>query len=230
MSKKITIAIDGYSSTGKSTVAKQLAKELGYIYVDTGAMYRAVTLYVMRKLFVSEGNFDEESIVRHLPFISLKFIFDEELGYGEIYLNNENVEKEIRLLEVSKFVSQVSAIPKVREMLVKQQKEFGKDKGVVMDGRDIGTVVFPDAELKIFMTASTEKRAERRYRELKERGEDVKYEDILENVKERDYLDTTREDSPLRKAEDAVEIDNSLLNLEEQYEKVLRLAKERIEN
>lgn len=229
MKKKITIAIDGYSSTGKSTVAKQLAKKLGYIYVDTGAMYRAVTLYVMRKLFVTESNFNEEAIIRHLPFINLKFIFDEERGYGVIYLNKENVEDEIRLMEVSKNVSKVAAISKVREMLVAQQQEIGKEKGVVMDGRDIGTVVFPDAELKIFMTASTEKRAERRYKELKERGEDVKYEDILENVKERDYLDTTREDSPLRKAKDAIEIDNSLMDLEEQFEKICNLADEAIE-
>ncbi|MFD1096177.1 (d)CMP kinase [Salegentibacter chungangensis] len=228
MDKKITIAIDGYSSTGKSTVAKQLAKELGYIYVDTGAMYRAVTLYVMRKLFVTDTNFDEESILRHLPFINLKFVFDEELGHGEIYLNKENVEKEIRLLEVSKHVSKVSALPKVREMLVKLQKEMGKDKGVVMDGRDIGTVVFPDADLKIFMTASTEKRAERRYKELMEKGENISYDEILENVKERDYLDTTRKDSPLRKADDAIEVDNSNMSLEEQYEKVVKLAKDKI--
>ncbi len=229
MKKKITIAIDGYSSTGKSTVAKQLAKKLGYVYVDTGAMYRAVTLYVMRKLFVTESNCNEEAIVRHLPFINLKFVFDEERGYGLIYLNTENVEDEIRLMEVSKCVSKVAAISKVREMLVNQQQEIGKEKGVVMDGRDIGTVVFPDAELKIFMTASTEKRAERRYKELKERGEDVKYEDILANVKERDFLDTTREDSPLRKAEDAIEIDNSLMNLDEQFEKICDLANEAIE-
>lgn len=229
MKKKITIAIDGYSSTGKSTVAKQLAKKLGYIYVDTGAMYRAVTLYVMRRLFVTESNFNEEAIIRHLPFINLKFVFDEERGYGVIYLNKENVEDEIRLMEVSKNVSKVAAISKVREMLVAQQQEIGKEKGVVMDGRDIGTVVFPDAELKIFMTASTETRAERRYKELRERGEEVKYEDILKNVKERDYLDTTREDSPLRKAKDAIEIDNSLMNLEEQFEKICNLANEAIE-
>lgn len=229
MNKKITIAIDGFSSTGKSTVAKQLAKELGYIYVDTGAMYRAVTLYAMRNLFVSEKNFDKESIIRHLPFISVKFIFDENLGYGEIYLNDENVEKEIRLLEVSKQVSKVAAIPEVRKVLVKLQQEMGEDKAVVMDGRDIGTVVFPNAELKIFMTASARCRAERRYKELKERGDDISFEEVLENIKERDHLDTTRKDSPLEKAEDAVEIDNSLLNLEEQFEKILKLAKDKIE-
>ncbi|HKL35464.1 MAG TPA: (d)CMP kinase [Salegentibacter sp.] len=229
MSKKITIAIDGYSSTGKSTVAKQLAAELGYVYVDTGAMYRAVTLYLMRKMLVSDTHFDEEAILRHLPFINISFVFNEEVGYGEVHLNNENVEKEIRLMEVSQQVSKVAAVPDVRKMLVKIQQEIGKNKAVVMDGRDIGTVVFPDADLKLFMTASTEKRAERRYDELKDRGDDIKYEDVLTNVKERDYLDTTREDSPLVKAEDAIEIDNSNMNLEEQFEKVLKLAKDKIE-
>lgn len=228
MDKKITIAIDGFSSTGKSTVAKALAKELGYVYVDTGAMYRAVTLYMMRKVFVSKGNFDEEAIVRHLPFINLHFVFNEDLGHGEIYLNNENVEKEIRYLEVSQQVSKVSAISQVRKMLVEQQQEMGNDKGVVMDGRDIGTVVFPDAELKIFMTASTEQRAQRRYDELMGRGDDISYEDVLQNVKDRDFMDSTREDSPLRKADDAVEFDNSSMELEEQFEKVLKIAKDKI--
>lgn len=229
MSKKITIAIDGYSSTGKSTVAKQLAAELGYVYVDTGAMYRAVTLYLMRKMIVTDTNFDEEAILRQLPFINISFVFNKEVGYGEVHLNNENVEKEIRLMEVSQQVSKVAAVPDVRKMLVKIQQEIGKNKAVVMDGRDIGTVVFPDADLKLFMTASTEKRAERRYDELKGRGDEVKYEDVLANVKERDYLDTTREDSPLVKAEDAIVIDNSDMNLEEQFEKVLKLAKDKIE-
>ncbi len=228
MSRKITIAIDGFSSTGKSTVAKKLAKELNYIYVDTGAMYRAVTLYMMRKVFVSEGNFSEEAIIRHLPFINLKFVFNEELGFGEMYLNNENVEKEIRYMEVSNQVSKVAALSKVRKMLVDQQKEMGKDKGVIMDGRDIGTVVFPDAELKIFMTASTEERATRRYDELKERGDDVEYDEVLKNVKDRDYVDSTREDSPLRKADDAVEIDTSSMEIDEVYEEILKLAKEKI--
>ncbi|MDT0691798.1 (d)CMP kinase [Salegentibacter sp. F188] len=228
MDKKITIAIDGFSSTGKSTVAKQLAKELGYVYVDTGAMYRAVTLYVMRNLFVTETNFDVEAILRHLPFISLKFVFDEELGHGEIFLNKENVEKEIRQMEVSRNVSKVATVSEIREMLVKQQQEMGKDKGVVMDGRDIGTVVFPDADLKLFMTASTQTRAERRYKELRDRGTKVEFQEVLENVKERDFLDTTREDSPLIKAEDAIEIDNSNLTLEEQFEKVVKLAKDKI--
>ncbi len=228
MDKKITIAIDGFSSTGKSTVAKRLAKELGYIYVDTGAMYRAVTLYMMRKVFVSNDAINEEAIIRHLPFVSLHFEFNEELGYGEMFLNGENVEKEIRYLEVSQQVSKVSAIPQVRKMLVKQQQEMGKDKGVVMDGRDIGTVVFPDAELKIFMTASTKQRAQRRYDELIDRGDEIEFEDVLKNVKDRDYMDSTREDSPLIKAEDAVEFDNSNLGKEEQFQKILKVTRQKI--
>ncbi len=228
MEKKITIAIDGFSSTGKSTVAKRLAKELGYIYVDTGAMYRAVTLYMMRKVFVSNDAINEEAIIRHLPFVSLHFEFNEELGYGEMFLNGENVEKEIRYLEVSQQVSKVSAIPQVRKMLVKQQQEMGKDKGVVMDGRDIGTVVFPDAELKIFMTASTKQRAQRRYDELIDRGDEIEFEDVLKNVKDRDYMDSTREDSPLIKAEDAVEFDNSNLDKEEQFQKILKVTRQKI--
>ena len=229
MDKKITIAIDGFSSTGKSTVAKRLAKELEYIYVDTGAMYRAVTLYMMRKLFVSEGNFDEEAIIRHLPFVSLQFKYNEDLGYGEMYLNEENVEKEIRYMEVSQQVSKVSAIPEVRKMLVEQQQEMGKEKGIVMDGRDIGTVVFPDAELKIFMTASTETRAQRRYDELKGRGDKVDFDEVLKNVKDRDFMDSTREDSPLIMAEDAVEFDNSNLGLDDQFDKILQIVKDKIE-
>ncbi len=228
MDKKITIAIDGHSSTGKSTVARRLAKELEYIYVDTGAMYRAVTLYMMRKVFVSDSNFNEEAILRHLPFVDLEFRFNEKTGNADIYLEKENVEEEIRYMEVSKHVSRVSAIPQVRKKLVKQQKEMGKEKGVVMDGRDIGTVVFPDAELKIFMTASTEKRAQRRYDELKAKGEDVDFAEVEKNVKDRDYMDSTREDSPLIKADDAIEFDNSNLGLEEQFEKILKIAKDKI--
>lgn len=223
MTRKITIAIDGFSSTGKSTVAKQLAKELGYVYVDTGAMYRAVTLYTMRKKYITESNFNVDALVNELPLIKLKFIFNPEVGFGEMYLNNENVEKEIRQMEVSKYVSKVAAIPEVRAMLVAQQQEMGKEKGIVMDGRDIGTVVFPDAELKIFMTASAEERAQRRFKELSERGDDVSYKEVLENVQERDLLDTTRKDSPLVKAEDAIEIDNSHLTLTGQFEKILEL-------
>jgi len=228
MSKKITIAIDGFSSTGKSTVAKGLAKKLNYVYVDTGAMYRAVTLYMMRKLFVSDTNFDEEAITRHLPFVSLKFVFNEQKGFAEMYLNGENVEKEIRYMEVSEQVSKVAAVPDVRKLLVDQQQEMGKEKGVVMDGRDIGTVVFPDAELKIFMTASTEKRAQRRYDELIERGDKVEFDAVLKNVKDRDFMDSTREDSPLIKADDAVEFDNSDLDLEEQFDQILKIVEDRL--
>lgn len=230
MTKKITIAIDGFSSTGKSTVAKQLAKELGYVYVDTGAMYRAVTLYALRKKYISEGHFDHNALVAELPVIKLKFVFNPELGFGEMYLNGENVEKEIRQMEVSQFVSKVAAIPEVREMLVAQQQQMGKEKGIVMDGRDIGTVVFPDAELKIFMTASAEERAQRRFKELSERGEEVTYNEVLKNVQERDHLDTTREDSPLVKAADAKEIDNSHLTLTGQFEKILELYNKAISN
>ena len=230
MTRKITIAIDGFSSTGKSTVAKQLAKELGYVYVDTGAMYRAVTLYALQKNFISQVNFDIDALVADLPLIKLKFIFNPEVGFGEMYLNDENVEKEIRQMEVSQYVSKVAAVPEVREMLVAQQQEMGKKKAIVMDGRDIGTVVFPDAELKIFMTASADERAQRRFLELKERGENVTFEEVLQNVEERDLLDTTRKDSPLVKAEDAKEIDNSHLTLEGQFEKILELYNKTITN
>jgi len=230
MTKKITIAIDGFSSTGKSTVAKQLAKELGYVYVDTGAMYRAVTLYALRKKYINADRCDTGAIIQELPVIKLKFIFNPEVGFGEMYLNDENVEKEIRQMEVSQYVSRIAAIPEVREMLVAQQQEMGKEKGIVMDGRDIGTVVFPDAELKIFMTASAEERAQRRFKELSERGEDVTYKEVLQNVQERDHLDTTREDSPLVKADDAKEIDNSHLTLTGQFQKILDLYNEAINN
>lgn len=230
MTKKITIAIDGFSSTGKSTVAKQLAKELGYVYVDTGAMYRAVTLYAMRKKFITGSTLNVDALVNELPLVKLKFIFNPEVGFGEMYLNDENVEKEIRQMEVSQYVSKIAAIPEVRAMLVAQQQEMGKEKGIVMDGRDIGTVVFPDAELKIFMTASAEERAQRRFKELSERGEEVSYEEVLQNVQERDHLDTTRKDSPLIKAEDAIEIDNSHLSLTGQFEKILELYNEAVTN
>ncbi|RKE94715.1 (d)CMP kinase [Ichthyenterobacterium magnum] len=226
---KITIAIDGFSSTGKSTVAKRLAKTLGYVFVDSGAMYRAVTLYALQNGFIEKDCFDQDQLVDQLNNINISFKFNEDLGFAELFLNGENVEKEIRTLEVSQFVSQIATVSEVRKQLVKQQQNFGKDKGVVMDGRDIGTVVFPDAELKLFMTASAERRAKRRYIELIERGDDVVYDDVLENVKTRDYIDSTREDSPLMKAEDAIEIDNSNLTLEEQFEKVLNLALEKIE-
>jgi len=222
--QKITIAIDGFSSTGKSTVAKQIAKQLGYVYVDSGAMYRAVTLFAMQHAFIDANHFDIEGLVSKLSSIQIRFVFNKDLGFAEVYLNDKNVEKQIRTLEVSNFVSQVSTIPEVRYQLVKQQQQMGKDKGVVMDGRDIGTVVFPYAELKIFMTASAETRAQRRYEELLGRGDDVNFEAVLHNVQKRDYIDSHREDSPLRKAEDAIEIDNSKLTLEEQFQKVLQLV------
>lgn len=222
--KKITIAIDGYSSTGKSTLAKQLAQKLHYIYVDTGAMYRAVTLYAMRAGFIRNGKIDKNPLFESLDTIDLKFVFNADLGYAEMYLNGENVEKEIRTMPVSKNVSQIAELELVRKKLVAMQQIMGADKAVVMDGRDIGTVVFPDAELKIFMTASPEKRAVRRYKELLDRGEDVKYDDILENVQKRDYIDSNRVISPLKKAEDAIEFDNSDLGLEDQFQRIYEHA------
>lgn len=225
--KKITIAIDGFSSTGKSTVAKQLAKELGYVYVDTGAMYRAVTLFALREKIIGPEIFRKDTLVDRLEEIELKFIFHPEAGFAHMYLNGENVEREIRQMEVSRYVSQIASVPEVRHMLVAQQQQMGKSKGVVMDGRDIGTVVFPDAELKIFMTASAKERAQRRYNELLERGEQIELEEVFENVKQRDLMDSTRKDSPLVKAADAVEIDNSNLSLEEQFEKILDLFHQR---
>jgi cytidylate kinase len=227
---KITIAIDGYSSTGKSTIAKQIAKILDYIYVDSGAMYRAVTLYAIENELITENNFYKEALISQLNNIELSFQFNKNLGYAEVYLNGQNVEHKIRTLQVSGFVSTIAAVPEVRQKLVVIQKKIGEDKGVVMDGRDIGTVVFPNAELKIFMTASAEKRAKRRYDELKQRGDDITYEAVLKNVTERDYIDTNREDSPLVKAEDAIEIDNSNLTLDEQFNKVLSLVKLTLEN
>ena len=225
---KITIAIDGFSSTGKSTVAKSLAKHLGYVYVDSGAMYRAVTLYAMQNGLIDELSFKKDKLAAKLPQIEISFKFNDALGFAEVYLNGVNVEHEIRTLEVSGFVSTIAAVYEVRKRLVAQQQQMGKDKGVVMDGRDIGTVVFTDAELKLFMTASAEKRAVRRYEELIERGDDVTYEDVLKNVQDRDYIDSTRKDSPLVKADDAIEIDNSSLTLVEQFEKILDLANKKI--
>ena len=222
--QKITIAIDGFSSTGKSTVAKQLAKYLGYVYVDSGAMYRAVTLFAMQENLINSTQFNIDGLVSNLYNIAISFKFNKNLGFAEVYLNDINVENKIRTLEVSSFVSQVSTVPEVRYQLVKQQQQMGKDKGVVMDGRDIGTVVFPYAELKIFMTASAETRAQRRFDELKKRGDHVTYKAVLRNVQERDYIDSNREDSPLIKADDAIAIDNSNLNLKEQFEKVLELV------
>lgn len=224
MSKKITIAIDGFSSTGKSTLAKQLAKKLGYVYVDTGAMYRAVALFAMQNGYISLDFFDKETLINSLPFIKLEFKFNPDLGFAEMYLHETNVETEIRTIEVSNFVSKVAEISEVRAKLVEQQQEMGKNKGIVMDGRDIGTVVFPDAELKIFMTAGADTRAQRRFDELQEKGDPVTYEEVLKNVEERDYIDTHREDSPLVMADDAIEIDNSYLTKQEQFDAVLELV------
>ena len=224
MKKQITIAIDGFSSTGKSTLAKQLAQQLGYIYVDTGAMYRAVAYFAMQNQLISVDSFNKVDLVNQLKNIVLEFKFNSELGFAEMYLNGVNVEKAIRTIEVSGYVSKVAEVSEVRAKLVEQQQEMGKNKGIVMDGRDIGTVVFPDAELKIFMTASAATRAQRRFDELVQKGDSVSYDEVLKNVEERDYIDTHREDSPLVMAEDAVEIDNSHLTREEQFQAVLELV------
>lgn len=224
--KKITIAIDGYSSTGKSTLAKQLAKELAYVYVDSGAMYRAITLFAMQNGYINSDSFDKQTLINSLPSIKLHFEFNAELGFAEMFLNGTNIEKEIRTLNVSSFVSKIAEVSEVRAKLVEQQQEMGKGKGIVMDGRDIGTVVFPNAELKIFMTASPETRAQRRFDELQAKGDSVTYEEVLKNVQERDYIDTHRTDSPLVIANNAIEIDNSYLTREEQFAAVLELANE----
>ena len=222
----IIVAIDGFSSTGKSTLAKQLAKQLGYVFVDTGAMYRGITLYAIQNKIINTNFFNIEKLVTSLPEIKLHFEFSKNLGYAELYLNNKNVEAEIRTMEVSNFVSKIAEISAVRAKLVEQQQEMGKNKGIVMDGRDIGTVVFPEAELKIFMTASPEVRAQRRFDELVVKDETIKYENVFENVQKRDYIDSHRDDSPLKMAEDAIEIDNSYITREEQFDLVLELVNE----
>ena len=220
--KKITIAIDGHSSCGKSTMAKDLAKELGYIYVDTGAMYRAVTLYAMRhNLFDASGEVMTDKLKAEMPDIHISFKFNAEAGRPDTYLNGELVEKVIRSIEVSNHVSKIAAITFVREAMVDQQREMGKEKGIVMDGRDIGTTVFPDAELKVFVTASAEVRAQRRFDELKAKGMPADYDEILKNVQERDYIDSHREVSPLRKADDALLLDNSNMTIPEQKQWLL---------
>lgn len=224
---KITIAIDGYSSTGKSTVARQLADWLDYVYVDSGAMYRAVTLFALRNGIIGEKYFNRDKLISSLGDIELKFMKNAE-GKAEMYLNGENVEREIRTMEVSDYVSLVAAVPEVRRKLVRLQHAMGEEKGVVMDGRDIGTVVFPNAELKIFMNASSEVRAQRRFEELAARGDEITFEEVLENVMERDMIDTTRKDSPLIKAADAIEIDNTETSIEDQFHTILQLAKDRI--
>lgn len=226
--KKITIAIDGHSSCGKSTMAKDLAREVGYVYVDTGAMYRSVTLYALRNnLFNEDGSVKTAELEQQMSQINISFKFNAETGRPDTYLNNECVEKEIRSLEVSNHVSPIAAVPFVRTAMVAQQQQMGKDKGVVMDGRDIGTTVFPDAELKIFVTASAQVRAQRRYDELKAKGMPADFDDILKNVEERDYIDSHREVSPLRKADDAIELDNSNMTIPEQKQWLMDRFKEK---
>lgn len=228
--RKITIAIDGYSSCGKSTMAKDLAREIGYIYVDTGAMYRSVTLFAMRNsLFDEDGSIKTDELKSRMNEINISFKLNSETGRPDTYLNGELVEKEIRTMEVSANVSKIAALPFVREALVAQQQAMGKEKGIIMDGRDIGTVVFPDAELKIFVTASAEVRAQRRYDELKAKGMPADFDDILKNIKERDYIDSHRETSPLRMADDALELDNSHMTIEEQKAWLMAHYKEKAE-
>lgn len=225
--KKITIAIDGYSSSGKSTMSKQLAKKIGYVYVDSGAMYRATTLYAIRHgMTDKETGVDTEALVKALPLIKISFSITPEETQHTI-LNGEDVEKEIRGMEVSSWVSPVAVIPEVRHHLVKLQQQYGKDKGIVMDGRDIGTTVFPDAEMKVFVQASPEVRAKRRYNELIEKGAPSDYESVLANIKERDHIDTTRKESPLRKANDAYVLDNDNLSREEQMDVLVKLFEEK---
>lgn len=227
--KKITIAIDGFSSCGKSTMAKDLAREIGYIYIDSGAMYRAVTLYSIENDIFRGEQIDTEKLRSQIENIHISFLLNPETGRPDTYLNGVNVENKIRTMEVSSRVSPIATLDFVRKAMVAQQQEMGRAKGIVMDGRDIGTTVFPDAELKIFVTASPEIRAQRRYDELKAKGQEASFDEILENVKQRDYIDQNREVSPLRKADDALLLDNSYLTisqqkewLEEQFNKVCK--------
>ena len=218
INRKIIVAIDGYSSCGKSTIAKAVAAKFGYIFIDSGAMYRAITLYALRHNLVDEGRVKVQELISLLPEIKIEFRSNPEKQRIETLLNGENVEDEIRQLFVSQHVSPVATIAEVRKAMVRLQREMGKNKGVVMDGRDIGTVVFPDAELKLFVTASAEIRAKRRFDELTAKGETVSYSEILENVQQRDHIDSTREVSPLRKADDALVLDNSNMSREEQLD------------
>jgi cytidylate kinase len=227
--KKIIIAIDGFSSCGKSTMAKDLAKEIGYIYIDTGAMYRSVTLYALRAgMFAEDGSVDEAALEAQMANVNISFKLNEETGRPDTYLNGELVERDIRTIEVSSHVSVIAALPFVRKALVEQQQLMGKEKGIVMDGRDIGTTVFPDAELKIFVTASSDIRAQRRFDELKAKGMPADYDAIKKNVEERDYIDTHREVSPLRRADDAIELDNSNMTIAEKKEWLINQYKSRI--
>ena len=227
--KKITIAIDCHSSCGKSTMAKDLARRIGYVYIDTGAMYRAVTLFAMRHNLIANGQVDAAKLQEEMGNIHISLRLNPETQRPDTYLNGECVEREIRTMEVSRHVSLIAALPFVRSAMVEMQREMGKEKGVVMDGRDIGTVVFPHAELKIFVTASAEVRAQRRYDELTAKGEKCNYEEILENVKERDHIDSTRETSPLRQAEDAIVLDNTHMTIPEQENWLMEEYKKRTE-
>ncbi len=227
--RRITITIDGHSSCGKSTMAKDLARELGYVYVDSGAMYRAVTLYALRHGMMTDEGIDEQRLKEEMGNISISFKFNTQTQRPDTYLNGECVEGEIRTLEVSNHVSPIAALPFVRSAMVVQQQRMGADKGIVMDGRDIGTTVFPDAELKIFVTASPEVRAQRRYDELTAKGQQCNFDEILRNVEERDYIDSHRAVSPLRKADDAIELDNSNMTIEQQKRWLLEQAKRRID-
>lgn len=225
---KIIVAIDGHSSCGKSTIAKAVANKFGYTFIDSGAMYRAVTLYVLRHQLVAGGEVKKQELIKALHDIRIEFRYNPDLKKSDTYLNGENVEDEIRQLPVSQLVSPIATIAEVRSAMVLLQQEMGKNKGIVMDGRDIGTVVFPYAELKLFVTATAEIRAQRRFDELRAKGETVSYEEILQNVKERDHIDSTRKTSPLRKADDALLLDNSSMTREEQLEWVIGKVEERL--
>jgi len=226
--KKITIAIDGHSSTGKSTLAKQLAKALDYIYVDSGAMYRAVTLYALEQGFISDEKFDPNALISNIENVNIEFK-KEGNNPTVLYLNNKEVSSKIRGMEVSNLVSKVAALPQVRQCLVKEQRKMGQNKGIVMDGRDIGTVVFPEAELKIFMTASAQTRTQRRFDELTAKGEQVDFNEVYENITSRDYKDSTRADSPLTQAKDARVLDNTNLTQSQQYKIVMDWIKDLID-
>ncbi len=230
INRKLTIAIDGYSSCGKSTVARSLARRMGYTYIDSGAMYRAVTLFCIRKGLIKDSVVDEEKLRPLMSQISIDFEHNPTTNNEDTFMNGENIEHEIRRIEVSNLVSPVSKIDFVREEMVKLQRQLSKDKGIVMDGRDIGTVVFPDADLKIFMTADPEIRAMRRYEELRGKNETVSLEEIKKNIQNRDYIDSHREHSPLRQADDAVVLDNSMLTREEQLQWILDLIKLRFQS
>ena len=224
--KKIIIAVDGYSSTGKSTTAKAVAKALGYVYIDKGAMYRGVTYLALEKGLVSTQGVEIKPLMKALRHSKFNFVYNPALGFSELYLDGKNIEDNIRSIDVANWVSEIAKQPEVRTFLVNLQRKMGEEKGVVMDGRDIGTVVFPEAELKIFMTASEEVRAQRRFKELQAKGEKVSFEEVLANIKHRDHVDTTRKESPLRKADDAITIDNTHLTIEEQVDKILSILKD----